>query len=524
MATARDNLARKQIYIPAMQPEEEIVLRVAAYCRVSSDSEDQLNSFAAQNTHYNSLIKSHAKWELVDIYADEGITGTSAKKRGDFQRMLEDCRKGKIDKILVKSISRFARNTKDCLEAVRELRTLGISIFFEEHNIDTKMVSSEMLTSVIAACAQAESESISQNMKWSIQKKMRNGTYVATHVPFGFRREDGQLVIDEDEAVYVRYLFSRYLAGANAHEIAEEFLRRSANEPVLSRRKWTHRTVIEMLINEKYTGDVLHQKTYMTDTLPRQCVRNHGQVDQYYVSSVHPAIIDRDSFQAAQELLQKRKKDHPPHRRRASVFIGTAVCAKCGGGFRSCESSGKRYCVCRRHAHNAEACDMPPIPEDAIMQAFLRLYDNLKHGEILQFTQKTLSTIRNRKMLWSTDIVALNQRISDLSSQSHRLSTLNRRGMVDPDIFITKNNQLAEQLRQAKQQKIRLQELESSETIDATRQTQEALLAGPEILDAFDEELFCELIDRITVQSNTQVRFRLKNGLELTESMERTVR
>ena len=172
MATARDNLARKQIYIPATIPKEEIVLRVAAYCRVSTDSDDQLNSFAAQNAHYNNLIKSHDRWELVDIYADEGITGTSEKKRGDFQRMLEDCRRGKIDKILVKSISRFARNTKDCLEAVRELRTLGISIFFEEHNIDTRMVSSEMLTSVIAACAQAESESISQNMKWSIQKKM----------------------------------------------------------------------------------------------------------------------------------------------------------------------------------------------------------------------------------------------------------------------------------------------------------------------------------------------------------------
>ena len=385
MATARDNLARKQIFIPAIIPEEEIVLRVAAYCRVSSDSEDQLNSFAAQNTHYNSLIKFHDGWELVDIYADEGITGTSAKKRGDFQRMLEDCRKGKIDKILVKSISRFARNTKDCLEAVRELRTLGISIFFEEHNIDTRMVSSEMLTSVIAACAQAESESISQNMKWSIQKKMQNGTYVATHVPFGFRRVDGQLVIDEEEAGYVRYIFSQYLSGANAHEIAEEFLRRSENEPILSRRNWTHRTVIEMLINEKYAGDVLHQKTYMTETLPRQCVRNHGEMDQYYVRSVHPAIIDRDSFQAVQELLQKRKKDHPPHRQRASVFTGTAVCAKCGGGFRSCESSGRRYCVCRRHAHNAEACDLPPIPEDAIMQAFLRLYDNLKHGEILQF-------------------------------------------------------------------------------------------------------------------------------------------
>ena len=158
------------------------------------------------------------------------------------------------------------------------------------------------------------------------------------------------------------------------------------------------------------------------------------------------------------------------------------------------------------------------------MQAFLRLYDNLKHGEILQFIQKTLSAIRSRKMLWSTDIVELNQKISDISSQSHKLSTLNRRGMVDPDIFISKSNQLAEQLRQAKQQKEKLHNLEHDQVIDQTQQLQETLLTGPEILDAFDEELFCELIDRITVQSNTQVRFRLKNGLELSETIERTVR
>ena len=263
MATARDNLARKQIYIPATQPEEEIVLRVAAYCRVSTDSDDQLNSFAAQNAHYNNLIKSHDRWELVDIYADEGITGTSAKKRGDFQRMLEDCRKGKIDKILVKSISRFARNTKDCLEAVRELRTLGISIFFEEHNIDTRMVSSEMLTSVIAACAQAESESISQNMKWSIQKKMQNGTYVASSVPFGFRRINGNLVVEESEARYVRYAFSNYLAGKSTTDIAKEFTAQSVADPALGSRKWFFQAIVEMLKNEKYIGDAMYQKTYI---------------------------------------------------------------------------------------------------------------------------------------------------------------------------------------------------------------------------------------------------------------------
>ena len=199
MATSRDNLARKQIFIPATQSEEEIVLRVAAYCRVSTDSDDQINSFTAQNNHYTEMITAHAQWELVDIYADEGITGTSAKKRKDFQRLLADCQKGRIDKVLVKSISRFARNTTECLETIRELKSLGISIYFEEHGIDTKMVSSEILTAVISACAQAESESISKNTRWSIQKKMQNGTYVASSVPFGFRRENGSLKIEEPE-------------------------------------------------------------------------------------------------------------------------------------------------------------------------------------------------------------------------------------------------------------------------------------------------------------------------------------
>lgn len=453
MATARDNLARKQIYIPATQPEEKIVLRVAAYCRVSTDSDDQLNSFAAQNAHYNSLIKSHDRWELVDIYADEGITGTSAKKRGDFQRMLEDCRKRKIDKILVKSISRFARNTKDCLEAVRELRTLGISIFFEEHNIDTRMVSSEMLTSVIAACAQAESESISQNMKWSIQKKMQNGTYVASSVPFGFRRINGNLVIEESEARYVRFAFSNYLAGKSTSDIAKEFTAQSAADPVLGSRKWSFQAIVEMLKNEKYIGDAMYQKTYMTDTLPRQCLRNRGERDRYYASDTHPGIIDRQSYDAVQHLLWQRSEKHVQHTVNTSPLGGRFICGKCGAGFRRKQNKGNAVFSCMSHVKDLSSCDMPPIPEDAVMQAFLRLYDNLKHGEILQSIQKTLSTIRSRKMLWSTDIVELNQKISDISSQSHKLSTLNRRGMVDSDIFISKSNQLAEQLRNAKQQK-----------------------------------------------------------------------
>ena len=264
MTTARDNLARKQIFIPANMSEEEIVLRVAAYCRVSTDSDDQINSFTAQNSHYMEMITAHDRWELVDIYADEGITGTSAKKRKDFQRLLADCRNGRIDKVLVKSISRFARNTTECLEAVRELKSLGISIFFEEHNIDTKMVSSEMLTAVIASCAQAESESISRNMRWSVQKRMESGTFNTCRAATGFRLSEDGLRIAPEEAPVIYGIFADYLQGKNSREIAERL-----NAENALGRVWNRKLVDYILTNERYAGNAILQKKYRTETFPR---------------------------------------------------------------------------------------------------------------------------------------------------------------------------------------------------------------------------------------------------------------
>ena len=223
-------------------------------------------------------------------------------------------------------------------------------------------------------------------------------------------------------------------------------------------------------------------------------------------------------------MLWQRSEKHVPHTVNTSPLGGRFICGKCGAGFRRKQNKGNAVFSCMSHVKDLSSCDTPPIPEDAVTQAFLRLYDNLKHGEILQFIQKTLSAIRSRKMLWSTDIVELNQKISDISSQSHKLSTLNRRGMVDPDIFISKSNQLAEQLRNAKQQKEKILQQEDRSILDSTEQLLETIEAGPEVLEAFDEELFCELIDKIIVESNARIRFRLKNGLELPETMERTVR
>lgn len=250
------NLALEQQRVIVIPAHDEIVarkLRVAAYARVSSSSEDQLNSYRVQNQYYSELISGNPDWEMVDIYADEGITGTSVEKREDFQRMMQDCRKGKIDRILVKSVSRFARNTKDCLAAVRELKELGVSVQFEEQGIDTSKVSSEMVTAIMASLAQKQSESISGNVQWGIEKRMRAGKLITCKAPYGYRLNKGRLQIDETEAVAIREIFAMYLDGFNRKEIAQHL----KNKKVPTRSEvpeWTEKTIWHILHNENMQG------------------------------------------------------------------------------------------------------------------------------------------------------------------------------------------------------------------------------------------------------------------------------
>ena len=514
---AKDNLARKQIFIPASQPEA-VVLRVAAYCRVSTDSEDQLNSFAAQQSYYNDYIRKHDNWQLAEIYADEGITGTSAAKRDDFQRMLSDCRRGRIDKVLVKSISRFARNTKECLESIRELKALGISVFFEEHNIDTKMVTSEMLTAVLASCAQAESESISQNMNWSIQNRMQKGTFNTCRAGTGFLlSKDGLMVMPEAVPV-IQSIYLDYLQGFNSREIAE----RLNGENALG-RSWNRKLVDYILTNERYAGNALLQKKYRTDTFPRVKKPNRGERPMYYVQGSNPAMVEQKLFDQAADLRRSRRRD--PVQVQARTFSKRLSCECCGSLLRSKKVSGTWYWVCRTHEESVDKCSLLPVAEAEIEKAFMRLHFNLKnHPEVLDYLIRQERRISNRQMLWGAEIIEINKRISDIISQSHRLTAMNKGGSVDPDIFIAKSNQLAEQLRKAKQQKERLQKMEDNDLIEKTEQIQEALLEAAELPETFDAELFCELIETIIVQSNTKIRFRLINGIELPESIERTVR
>lgn len=511
------------ITIDATEHTQSRKLRVAAYARVSSNSEDQENSFMAQNTYYTALITGTPEWEMVDIYADEGITGTSAEKRDDFQRLMADCRRGLIDRIVVKSISRFARNTLECLEAIRELKTLGVSVFFEEQNIDTAEMSSEMVTAVHASFAQTESENISKNMRWSYKHRMQSGTFITCKSPFGYRLNNGTLEVYEPEAAIVRQVFEQFLLGQSCDDIANHITELGIPTRDGSSR-WYHSTVSRLLRNERYVGDSLLQKTYTTDTLPYRRMENHGEKDRYYFEGSHPPIISKEVFQAAQSLMRRRVKSDSSSWESPLCMAGTIYCGCCGSILKKRLIRGTVYWSCKKHYSNAAACPVKPVAQSELHAAFLRLYYNLKHSFILQQMLSDLKTVRERRLLWREDVVELNKQISELSSQNQMLAELKKQDLIDPDIFISQANELAQQLRETKLHKERLISSIADPTVATTQQLLAALEDGPDFLDSFDSELFGELIDQIIVENNEHVRFRLKNGLELPEGIERTVR
>lgn len=509
------------ITIPASQEPENRRLRVAAYARVSSSSEDQKHSFAAQTAHYTELITSHPDWDLVDVYADEGITGTSAERREDFQRLLADCRRGRIDRVLVKSSSRFARNAKECLEAVQELKALGVGVCFEEQNIDTSELAGELLTALFAMMDQRESESDSVRMRLSYQQRMRSGQFITCSAPFGYRLVEGKLKLVQEEAPIVQYIFHAYLSGKTAEEIAN-----TLNKPS-SAIVWNANRIDYILKNEKYSGNALLQKRYATDTLPRYMKRNHGEKPMYYVTGSNEAVVSQETFDQAQMLRKRRAAGRSEGKAGGRPLAGGWLqCGVCEKVLRPKFIRDRWYMTCRGHESSLDACDLHPISEDAAIASILRLYYKLRHQGLGILTQlhQDLREARRGRLLWSRDMVELNNKIAELTRQERLLAELKQQGLVDPDLFISRRNGLAEQLRAVKLEKERLLADEEDQTLQQTQELLEVLASGPDLLDTFDGELFHELVDKIIVESGQRLRFRLINGLELTEPIERTAR
>jgi len=321
--------------------DEVTKLRVAAYCRVSTDSDEQATSYETQIDHYTAYINGHPDWTLAGVFADDGISGTNTKKRDEFNRMIDECMAGNIDMIVTKSISRFARNTLDCLKYIRQLKDKNIPVYFEKESINTMDAKGEVLITIMASLAQQESQSLSQNVKLGLQYRYQQGKVTVNCNRFlGYTKgNDGKLVIDPEQAEVVKRIYREYLEGSSMDKISAG-LEADGILTGAGKEKWHTSTINKILRNEKYMGDALLQKTYTTDFLTKKRIRNNGTVPQYYVEDDHEAIIPKELFMQVQEELVRRRVVHksPSGKKRTyscnHCFAQIIVCGECGELYR----------------------------------------------------------------------------------------------------------------------------------------------------------------------------------------------
>ena len=366
---------------------------------MSTDQEEQLSSYENQVNYYREYILKHKDYELVDIYADEGISATNTKKRDAFNRLIQDCRGGKVDRILVKSISRFARNTLDCIKYVRELKELGIGVTFEKENIDSLDSKGEVLLTILSSLAQDESRSISENSTWGIRKKFERGVVQVNTTNFmGYDKDEkGNLIINHEQANDVRYIFDRFLEGYSPEFISKE-LREQEIPGCTGKAKWCPSAIWKMLQNEKYKGDALLQKTYTVDFLKKKRIDNDRQVNQYYIENNHEPILDREKWEIVQLEIARRKKFREQHnlqfyimQKENNPFTTKVFCAECGSAFGRknwTTSRGKRkvwQCNNRYRIKGQIGCQNNHIDEEMLETIFLRAIEELKDNKNLLF-------------------------------------------------------------------------------------------------------------------------------------------
>ena len=360
-------------------------IRVAAYCRVSTDREEQESSFKNQQDYYTKYIADHADYTMAGIYADEGITATNTKKRENFKRMIEDCEKGNIDLVITKSISRFARNTQDCLFYSRKLKELRIPIIFEKEGINTMDASGELLFTILSSLAQEESRNISENCKWAIRHNFAKGkpSLDAKHFLGYDKNEDGKLVVNKEQAALVKRIFLLFEEGLSETEIGHVL--RGEGIKGMRGDTWPNTAIRNMLRNEKYCGDLLMQKTYTVDFLSKKKAKNNGEVEQYFVEDNHEAIIPKDEWKAVQLELDRRECYMQEfglgiYSNCFSPYSGHIICPKCGRPFRKCggKNNSLDYWMCASKKDNgAGACSAENIKAKSLDEAFRIAWNSL---------------------------------------------------------------------------------------------------------------------------------------------------
>ena len=378
------------------EPQKPTIIRLAAYYRVSSKSADQLHSFAAQIRYYKDYERKNPQYKLVDVYADEGLSGTDMKKRDEQNRLIRDCKLGKIDRIITKSVSRFARNTQELLVALRSLKEMGVSIYFEEQGIDSDKMNMEMLVTFPGMAAQQESVNISDHLRRSYQMRMESGEFNCCAPAYGYDLVDGQLVVKVDEAAVIRRIFDLYLQGTGKQNIAN-ILNAERVPRRYAQKKWYHSTVNYVINNERYMGDALLQKKFTTDTLPFRKKKNRGEKPQFYVENSNPPIVSREVYMAAQELQKLRNISY----KCAGGYPLTGIlrCPECGRSFRRLLLNSTAYWLCSGGAAGATDCKSRRVRENATDSAAQSAVRSNKINALRLDRKKTLAEDKDDELI-----------------------------------------------------------------------------------------------------------------------------
>ena len=477
-------------------------IRIVAYCRVSTDSVEQKHSYDMQKQYFSNLYRNKPDCELVDIYADLGLSGTKADIRPELQRLLGDCRRGKIDRVVCKSISRFARNTKDCLTILRELKELGVTAAFEKEGIDTARISDEIMVTIMEGLAQEESHSISRNIRWSIKRKMAAGTLKIARVPYGYRKDQsGDLVIDEPKAAIIRRIFNLYLNGIGARKIAA--ILNADSIPSTTGTAWNQITILKMLRQEKYIGDVLWQKTY-SEFMGVHDQINHGDVDSYYVREHHPAIISREVFQRVQELMTKNRHHGNVHE---NPFRGCIRCI-CGRSYYQVNGANPYWLCCGQY-DTVRPCNQKQIPHAALETAWQRLCQKLSlHGDkIYPDVIRQLEHLREHRL--QGELKSLESRLSELRQQRYLLCQLCAEGCISHEKYLFTEEELEAEIT-AISDKMQKVQYDNDTTIARAQQEYRYLYT------ASAESLISLVLDYAVI-GDGQIIFYLKSGLYFQE-------
>jgi DNA invertase Pin-like site-specific DNA recombinase len=487
-------------------------LRVCAYCRVSTDNEEQLSSYEVQVNHYTLYIKNNPAWEFVEVYSDEGISGTNTKKREGFNRMIEDCMAGKIDMVITKSISRFARNTLDTLKYVRQLKEKGVAIFFEKEAVNTLDSKGEFLITLLGSLAQEESSNISQITKMGIAYRFQEGKVLVNHNKFlGYTKdENGELVIVPEEAEIIRRIFREFLDGKSPYKIATN-LQRDGIITGSGGSRWYDSTVNKILKNEKYMGEALLQKTFTVDFLTKKRVKNNGQAAQYYVEDSHEAIISKEEFAGVQAEFERRANLRGYSKTGKSkftsdyAFSGKLFCGNCGSKFRRTKwGKGKNQqivWICINHQMGGnEACNMKTVKEKALEQAFLRVMNRLIGSKDAFIPQD----------IYREEECTLEQLGTRIEELQHQTMSPAKTGFDEKE-YSTPAGEI--DLLRERMRRVKGEQTERALQARYVQELQDYLMAQVKEISKFDEGFFRRVVEKVKVRSMVEVEIVFKAGV-----------